>query len=56
MLARILLLVCLLGAAGPAAAGFDESDDRLWRAQLAKTTDAGFIYAVTYLVTCARKP
>ena len=37
-------------------AGFDEADDRLWRAQLAKTTDAGFIFAVTYLVTCARKP
>lgn len=37
-------------------AGFDRSDDRLWRARLAATKDAGFVYAVTYLVTCGRKP
>ncbi|MEM9653974.1 MAG: methyltransferase domain-containing protein [Actinomycetota bacterium] len=35
--------------------GFDQSDDRLWRARLAETTNAGFVYAVTYLVTSARK-
>lgn len=36
--------------------GFDESDDQLWRARLAETADAGFVYTVTYLVTSARKP
>lgn len=36
--------------------GFDQADDRLWRARLAETADAGFVYAVTYLVTSARMP
>jgi SAM-dependent methyltransferase len=37
-------------------AGFDTADDRLWRHQLASSANAGFVYAVTYLVTVARKP
>lgn len=37
-------------------AGFTDADDRLWRKQLRATTNAGFVYAVTYLVTSARKP
>jgi hypothetical protein len=37
-------------------AGFDTADDRRWRRQLASSANAGFIYAVTYLVTVARKP
>ena len=36
-------------------AGFTESDDRLWRQRLATSTNAGFLYTVTYLVTSARK-
>lgn len=36
--------------------GFSDADDRLWRTQLAATTNAGFVYTVTYLVTAATKP
>lgn len=35
--------------------GFTSADDRLWRTQLAASTDAGFVYSVIYLVTSAVK-
>lgn len=37
-------------------AGFTDGDDELWRSKLVASTNAGFVYAVSYVVTAAVKP